>query len=72
MKLSRLNLLTAGISLVASLVWVAIGQNAAGFIWFVCSLVWLGLTAGHLRSATEESYPMARLMRRLWRMAIWS
>ncbi len=72
MKLSRLNLLTAVISLLASLVWFAIGQIAAGFIWFVCSLVWLALAISRLRHSIEEPNPTARLVRRLSRMLLWS
>ncbi len=72
MKLSRLNLLTAFISLAASLVWFAIGQIAAGFIWFVCSLVWLALAIGQSRHSIEEPHPAARLVRRLSRTLFWS
>jgi len=72
MELSRLNLVTAVISLVACLVWLATGQNATGFIWLACSLVWLALAIDRLRSTVEEPHPIARLMRRLSRMLLWS
>ncbi|MFY9728024.1 MAG: hypothetical protein WAJ87_21195, partial [Bryobacteraceae bacterium] len=71
MNLNRLNLLTAIISLVASLVWFAIGQNAAGLIWLACSLVWLALAIGRVRRSVEEPHPMSRLIRRLSRMLLW-
>lgn len=72
MRLSRLNLLTATASLAASLLWIGIGQNATGFIWLACSLVWLALAVGRLRHPVEEPHPIARLMRRLSRMLLWS
>ncbi len=72
MKLSHLNFLTAIISLFASLVWLATGQNATGFIWLACSLVWLALAIGRLRTSIEEPHPIKRLMRRLSRMLLWS
>jgi hypothetical protein len=72
MKLSQLNLMTAVASLVASLVWFATGQNATGLIWLACSLVWLALAIGRLRHPVEEPHPIARLMRRLSRMLLWS
>jgi hypothetical protein len=72
MKLSRLNLLTAVISLVASLVWFATGQNATGLIWLVCSFVWLALAIARLRRSMDEPFPMAQLLRRLSRMLLWS
>lgn len=72
MKLSRLNLLTALVSLCASAVWFAYGENATGLIWLVCSLVWLVLAIAHLRSSTDEPNPVRRLARRLSRMLLWS
>ncbi|MGA2040769.1 MAG: hypothetical protein ABSH42_15930 [Bryobacteraceae bacterium] len=72
MKLSRLNLSTASVSLAASLVWFAMGQNAAGLVWLACSLVWLALAIGGLRHPVEGPHPTARLMRRLSRMLLWS
>jgi len=72
MKLSRLNLLTAIVSLAASLIWIGTGQNATGLIWLGCSLVWIALAIGRLRHSVEEPHPMARLMRRLSRMLLWS
>jgi hypothetical protein len=72
MKLSRLNLMTAVIALVVSLVWFAIGQNATGLIWLGCSLAWVALAIGRLRRPVEAPHPMARLMRRLSRMLLWS
>jgi len=62
MKLSRLNLSTASVSLAASLVWFAMGQNAAGLVWLACSLVWLALAIGGLRHPVEGPHPTARLM----------
>jgi hypothetical protein len=72
MRLSRLNLWTAIVSLVASLVWFATGQMATGLIWLALSLVWLALALGRLRSSIEEPQAMARLVRRLSRMLLWS
>ncbi len=72
MNLSLLNLLTAVISLLASLVWFALGQTVTGLIWFACSLVWLALTVARLRTPADEPHPMARLLRRLSRMLTWS
>jgi len=72
MKLSRLNLMTAVIALVVSLVWFAIGRYATGLIWFACGLVWLALAIGRLRRSVEAPHPMAGLMRRLSRMLLWS
>ena len=72
MKLSRLSLITAVIALVVSLVWFAIGRYATGLIWFACGLVWLALAIGRLRRSVEAPHPVARLMRRLSRMLLWS
>jgi hypothetical protein len=72
MKLSRLNLLTAIVSVVASLVWFVIGQIVTGLIWLACSLVWLTLAIFGLHHPDEEPHPIARLMRRLSRMLLWS
>jgi len=69
--LGRLNLSTAIISLMGSVVWFVIGANVTGLFWLVCSLAWLALAiVGLLRSANEP-HPTARLMRRLSRMLIW-
>ncbi len=72
MKLSWLNFVTAVISLVASLVWFAIGQNVTGLIWLACSLVWLVLAIGKVRRPVVEPHPMPRLMSRLSRILLWS
>lgn len=72
MKLHRLNVLSAFISLAVSCLWLAIGQTATGFIWLVCSLIWLVLGIAHLRTSDTEPHPMRRLARRLSRLLIWS
>ncbi len=72
MKLNRLNLVTALVSLAAALVWILIGQTAAGMIWLVCSLVWVVLALAGLRSSEYEPSPARRLARRLSRMLLWS
>jgi hypothetical protein len=71
MKLNRLNLWTALVSLVASGVWFVAGQVATGFVWLVCSLVWLILAIVRLRSTVIEPDPVSRLARRLSRMLLW-
>jgi hypothetical protein len=45
----RLNLLAAVISLIASLVWFVMGQNATGLLWLACSLIWLALAIARFR-----------------------
>lgn len=72
MKLDRLNLLTALVSLVASVVWLAFGQNATGLIWLVVSVVWLALALARFQSSIHEPNPASRLARRLSRMLLWS
>ena len=71
MKLSYLNFWTAVISLLASLVWFAIGDGLSGLIWFVFSLVWLVRAVARLRSPDHEPRPGGRLARRFWRMLLW-
>ena len=72
MKLRHLNLLTAVVSLCASLAWFAAGQNATGLAWLAGSLVWLALSIYRLRSPSTEPEPIARMARRLSRMLLWS
>lgn len=72
MKLNRLNSLTALTSFVASLVCLALGQNATGLIWLVFSVVWLALSPARFRSSIHEPNPASRLVRRLSRMLLWS
>lgn len=71
MSLSRLNLLTAMISLLASFVWLASGHVADGLFWLACSVVWLALAVARLRSPGDEPRPLARLLRRVSRMLLW-
>ena len=68
----RLNLLAAVISLIASLVWFVMGQNATGLFWLACSLIWLALAIARLRRSIDEAHPIARLVRRLSHMLVWS
>lgn len=72
MKLHRVNVLSAVISLAASCLWLAIGQTATGLVWLVCSLIWLVLGVAHMRSSDTEPNPMRRLTRRLSRLLMWS
>ncbi len=72
MRLSRLNLLTAAVALIASVVWFAIGQVWAGIVSTACSLVWLVLAIARLRSPASEPGPARRMARRLSRLLIWS
>lgn len=72
MKLHRLNLLSALISVAASCLWLALGQGLSGLIWLVCSLVWFGMAFAYRHSPTAESAPARRLVRRFTRLMIWS
>ncbi|MCX6622344.1 MAG: hypothetical protein NTY38_14995 [Acidobacteria bacterium] len=72
MKLNRLNLVTALISLGAAGVWLTIGQDVTGVIWLVCGLVWLTLAVTHFQSPAGEPNPVIRFVRRLSRMLLWS
>ncbi len=72
MKLSRLNLVTAVVALLASGVWFALGQNLTAVIWLACSVVWLSAAIVRFRSASVEPHPVSRVVRRLSRLLLWS
>lgn len=72
MRLSRLNLLSALVSFGLSCIWLAMGQSLAGMIWLICSLAWFVLSIKRREPTVTEPRPVSRLLRRLWRLAIWS
>ena len=71
-KLHRVNLIAALISLAGACVWFATAQTVTGMIWLVCSLVWLASGVAHRRSLATEREPMKRLARRVSRLLLWS
>jgi hypothetical protein len=69
MKLGHLNLLTALLSLVGSLIYLATGDAAVGVAWLAISLVWLAAGFYMLsRSDETEEFPLRRLARRVSRL----
>ena len=71
MKLSRLNLLTAIVSVCASGVFLYIGQSVIALIWLAASVVWFMLAVAPHRSSPIEFNTGTRLRRRLSRMLLW-
>ena len=71
MKLSRLNLLTAIVSVCASGVFLYIGESLVALIWLAASVVWFLLAVAPHRSAPIEINTGTRLLRRLSRMLLW-
>ncbi len=72
MKVSRLNLLTALLSLAGALIALFFGEVFAGLLWLAISVVWLLLAVLKARKPDYEGEPLQRLRRRLWRMLLWS
>ncbi len=69
MRLSHLNLLTALLSLLGSLIYLATGDAVVGLVWLAISLVWLVVGIYTLsRSGETEEFPLRRLARRLSRL----
>jgi hypothetical protein len=76
----KLSVLTAALSLVGAILWLALGRAAPGIIWTVISLGWL-VAAMVQRSRPDESNgpdgmepaPARRLARRFLRLILyWS
>ena len=71
MKLRRLNLLTAIVSVCASGVFLYIGESLNALLWLAASVVWFMLAVAPHRSSPIEINTGTRLLRRLSRMLLW-
>lgn len=71
MKLRRLNLLTAIVSIFASGVFLYIGESLLALIWLAASVVWFMLAVAPHCSSPIEFNTGTRLRRRLSRMLLW-
>jgi hypothetical protein len=69
MRLGYLNLLTALLSLVGSLIYLFTGNVVVGVVWLGISLAWLAIGIYTLsRSSETEEFPLRRLARRFSRL----
>jgi len=69
MRLGYLNLLTALLSLVGSLIYLFTGNVVVGVVWLAVSLAWLAIGIYTLsRSSETEEFPLRRLVRRFSRL----
>lgn len=71
MTVSRLNLLTALLSLIGALIALFAGNGFAGLVWLAITLVWLLLAVRAAWKRDYEDEPFSRLTRRLFRMLLW-
>jgi hypothetical protein len=74
MRRSNLSLVTAVLSLLGAVAWLAFGNAAAGLLWIAISIGWL-VTAivQRIRPAQLEPLPAPKLRRRFLRLFLyWS
>ena len=71
MTVSRLNLLTALLSLIGALVALFLGNALVGLLWLAITLVWLLLAVRAAGKRDYEHQPFSRLARRLSRLLLW-
>jgi hypothetical protein len=74
MRRSYLSLVTAILSLLAALTWLAFGNSVSGLLWIAISIGWLLTAIVQLRRAGDiEPSPVPQLLRRLSRLVLfWS
>lgn len=72
MRLTHVNLLSAVLSLAGSIACLALGNVWSALVWFVASLIWVGGALYSIRKPATESFPLRRIARRLFRLALFS
>ncbi len=70
MRLAHLNLWSALLSLLGSVVWLVLGEAPSGLVWLAASLVWVALAIGYARNPSTEPHPLRRLARRVSRLLL--
>lgn len=69
-----LSALTAIVSLLGGVVWLALGSTVSGLLWVGISIGWLVASIAQLRTPDKtEPFPISRLLRRISRLILfWS
>ena len=71
MKLSRLNLLTALVSLAGALIFLWLGSAVVALLWLAITVVWLALALRAAGRSDVEDEPFRRLARRIYRLLLY-
>jgi hypothetical protein len=73
MRRSHLSLFTAGIAFPVTLLWLALRRPVPGLFWTLIGIGWLVTPIIQLRKSDPiEPFPGRRLLRRFFRLMIWS